>query len=488
MNTTPPTNVRFDAKTSAVLITDLALTHPAVTTEALRWGTGTRGPAVSAKELDGADLTAYLQQAVAIGAQAIAVAGGAQDTFNLEQLVHDVGTRTSESATQAIALTNQSVGEATKAMAEASTAARKVIAEAGEAGRKAFGESVAEAERNLRERIGQLLGGDDPELIARLKPMLDDFGASLTLRADAHSRDLFERATRALNADDPTSPMAKHLAALDERQGELAKRWDAHHSELVGKVAELTTAIQVQRSAESAIKATARVTPLKGATFESGVHAVMADIAGGLGDEYLETGGIGGAINGRNKKGDGVLVVAGGDTRIVLEMTDSERRDWGGYLEEAERNRRAAASLGLVPSASQNGGQGLRVLGPRRVVMAFDPVTDDTGLLRSVVQVLRMAAIAASSRQDDVNVQAAIEHIAEAFDALPHIDGIRKRANSIRSNVAHIDRDADQLQTALNRSLLKASTALSSSALLDAPGETRSITDDQPGGGAPSAA
>ena len=122
-----------------------------------------------------------------------------------------------------------------------------------------------------------------------------------------------------------------------------------------------------------------------------------------------------------SKKGDGVLVVAGGPARVVLEMTDSERRDWGDYLDEAERNRQATASLGLVPHADQNGGQGLRVLGPRRIVMVLDPATDDHALLRSVIQVLRMAAVAATVRQDDTDVQTAVERIAEALDVLPSI-------------------------------------------------------------------
>jgi hypothetical protein len=465
MTPTASPGARFDARIPAVVVTDVKLTHPTVTTEALRWSTGARGPAVAAADLDGADLSAYLEQAVAVGAQAIAVAGGTQDTFNLEQLVHDVGTRTTDSTTRAAETTNRIVGDAAKAVAEASTEARRAIAEAGEAGRKAFGESVSQAERNLRERIGQLLGGDDPELLARLKPVLEQFGATLTRRADAHTSALFERATRALDADDPTSPMAKHLAALDKRQGELAKRWDEHHRDLAGKVAELTTAIQVQRSAAEAAKATASVTTLKGATYEDTVHAAMHAIAVGLGDEYLETGTTGGAINGRNKKGDGVLVVAGGPARVVLEMTDSERRDWGDYLDEAERNRQATASLGLVPHADQNGGQGLRVLGPRRIVMVLDPATDDHGLLRSVIQVLRMAAVAATVRQDDTDVQTAVERIAEALDVLPSIDGIRKRAGTIRTNAEQIDRDADKLQTSLNRLLMQARTSLNGAAL-----------------------
>jgi len=124
------TRVTYDAAGATVEIHDLTIIDPAVTTEALRWTTGARGPARSASELDGADLTAYVTQAIAIGAHAITAAGGAQDTFNLEQLVQDVAQRTTVSATQAAAATNAAVTDATKAITEASSAATKALTEA----------------------------------------------------------------------------------------------------------------------------------------------------------------------------------------------------------------------------------------------------------------------------------------------------------------------------------------------------------------------
>ena len=51
----------------------------------------------------------------------------------------------------------------------------------------------------------------------------------------------------------------------------------------------------------------------------------------------------------------------------------SGRREWNGYLDEAERNRDAVASLGIVPDLAANVGQSLRVLGPRRLVLAYTP-------------------------------------------------------------------------------------------------------------------
>ncbi len=101
MNHVEPPTVTYDASAPAVRITAMNISHPAVTSEALRWSTGARGPAVAAGAMDGADLTAYVEQALAVGAQAISVAGGTQDTYNLEQLVQDVGLRTSESTRSA---------------------------------------------------------------------------------------------------------------------------------------------------------------------------------------------------------------------------------------------------------------------------------------------------------------------------------------------------------------------------------------------------
>ena len=147
---------------------------------------------------------------------------------------------------------------------------------------------------------------------------------------------------------------------------------EKQHAELAQKVDELTTAARVQ----DAKTTLAKVTPIKGGSYEDQVHALMYGVAAGLGDEYAETGATVGRLA-RCKKGDGLLAVPGRSARVVLEMTDSPRTGWGDYLDEAERNRCAAASLGLVRTIEQNGGQSIRVLGPRRIVMAFDPEHDD---------------------------------------------------------------------------------------------------------------
>lgn len=168
--------------------------------------------------------------------------------------------------------------------------------------------------------------------------------------------------------------MAKHAATLAQQQEELTKKFEKGQAELATKVDALCTALKVQDAKASL----AQVTPIKGASF-SERSALMNDIAAGLGDEYEDTTRTTGLVS-RSKKGGTVCCPSrGASARVVVEMTDSSRVKWGEYFDEAERNRGASASLGVVRSAEeQNAGHSIRVLGQRRVVIAFDPDSDDT--------------------------------------------------------------------------------------------------------------
>ena len=134
-----------------------------------------------------------------------------------------------------------------------------------------------------------------------------------------------------------------------------------------------------------------------------------------------------------------MLTVDGGTARVVLEMTDSARVGWAEYLDEAERNRRAAAALGLVRTPEQNGGQSIRVLGARRIVLAFDPTTDDPDLVRTVIMLLRTAALAASTRRGADQLETAEEKITEAVAQLEKLDDVKKTAGSIQKNALKIE-------------------------------------------------
>ncbi|MBK8468232.1 MAG: hypothetical protein IPL45_00085 [Actinomycetales bacterium] len=221
----------------------------------------------------------------------------------------------------------------------------------------------------------------------------------------------------------------------------------------------------MQKAAASAVSRTASVTPLKGGTFESEINVVMDGIAAGLGDEYADMGAATGAIQ-RCKKGDGVLTVSGGAARVVVEMHDStDGRLWNDYLAEAERNREAAASIGIVRHPGQNKGQTIRVLGSRRVVLAFDPASDDSDLLRTVVQLMRVSALAASSRRDVEGLETAEEQITAAVGLLDRINKIRTASGSIRKGADAIDTECNTVQTGVATHLGRALDALAGVAM-----------------------
>lgn len=266
---------------------------------------------------------------------------------------------------------------------------------------------------------------------------------------------------------------------MAQQQKQLTEAMDKNHAAVVGKVEELAKAVAVQKAAADAASRTARLTPLKGGGFEAEVDAVLHHIAAGLGDEYTSTGSFGGAL-GRSKKGDGVLTVNGGDARVVVEMHDSsDRRAWNDYLDEAERNREAAASIGIVRDASQNHGQVIRVLGARRVIIAFDPSTCEMDLLRTVVQLMRTAALAASARRDVEGLETAEENITASLGLLEGINKVKKAVESIRKGATTIDTESEALQTGITRHLGVALDALHGVALEAADLEAESATDSE---------
>jgi hypothetical protein len=267
--------------------------------------------------------------------------------------------------------------------------------------------------------------------------------------------ELLDRTARQLDPADPTSPMARHAAALAAQQETVARQIATSHSDLAAKVDELTTMLRIQE----ARAAVARVTPIKGASFEAQIHKLVEDIAAGLGDEYADTTTKAGLLS-RSRKGDGVLSVEGGSTRIVLEVTDSIRTGWGDYLDEAERNRAASGALGVVRTPEQNGGRTVRVLGPRRIILSFDPDQDDPELLRTVLLLLRTVAIAATTKTEAGEIATAEEKITEAITRLEKVDAVKKLADGIQKNAAKIDSECAGITMGIHRLLDEALIAL----------------------------
>jgi len=365
----------------------------------------------------------------------------------LERMLRDVGEKTSEATRQASEATAVATKTATETVVKAATDAKKAIADADEATRKHLGDAVEITKKELVAERRRLFGGESPELLERLQPVLDKFGAALEKQVQAGTNELLVKATKQLDPSDPTSPMAKHAATLEEQQERFSKQIEKGQTELATKVDALSTAIKAQEARSTL----AKVTPIKGGSFEVQVHALMGTIAAGLGDEYADTTTTTGSVP-RSKKGDGVLSVSGQDARVVIEMTDSNRSGWGDYFDEAERNRGAAAALGVVRTPAHNGGQTIRVLGQRRVVMAFDPDQDDAEILRTVTLLLRTVAISACVRTGDAEIDTAEEKITEAIEQLTKIDVIKKTAGSIQKGAAKIESECTSISTGIHRS------------------------------------
>ena len=455
-STNPQPAARFTNDASALEIVDLTLDDREVIQEARRWTQGERGPLVEADdELASADLTRFVTAAIGLGARAIAATGQAQESQALSHLIKDVGDRAAKASTSAADLTARATKEAADAIAKTAHEAQKAVVVADREQRKAFGETVTKANIDLLNNVTRMFGGEHPELLSRLQPILERFGTDLDTRVAKQTEDLLAKAARQFDPADPTSPMAKHATTMKQQYDDLTKAFAANFDAMSEKLSTLETAIMV----EQAVGTLAKVTPIKGGTYEDSVNDLMCQIAAGLGDEYTATGNTAGHIA-RCKKGDGVLTLNGGSARVVLEMTDSSRTGWSDYLGIAERNRDAIASLGLVRTPEQNDGHVVRNLGPRRVVMAFDPIIDSPDLLRTAVLLLRTSAVAAVSRTTGQEIDIATEKIEAAREQLGRIDGIKKTASSIGNGATKIERECDKVNATIRRTLTEALTAL----------------------------
>lgn len=450
----PPRAARLDPYASAVIVETLTVTDPGVVREAQHWTTTKRGPVVDEPTaLAAADLTAFATEAIVIGARALAATAQSTETRAVEQMLRDVGERTADASRQAADLTGRAVRDASENVARVAAETTKAITEADRRHREEVTGAVGNAKQELTTEMRRLFGGENPELVERMKPLLEQFGTTVEKTMRASAGELLEKATKQLDPADPTSPLARHTAALTAQHQSLAQQVEKHHGELAAKVDDLVTSLKVQEARTSL----ARVTPIKGGSFEDRLHVLLHGVANGLGGEYTDTTRTVGHLA-RSKKGDGVLTA--GDACVVVEMTDSARTGWNDYFDEAERNRGAAAALGVVRTPEQNGGQVVRVLGARRVVLAFDPETDDPELLRTAVLLLRTVALAAAVRSGGAEIATAEERIADAVTQLEKLDAIKKLAGGIQKSGAKIETECTALATAIKRLLDEALSAL----------------------------
>jgi len=132
--------------------------------------------------------------------------------------MRDVGDTTAEASLKAAEVTERAAKDASEVVAKVANDAKKAITEANEQARKEFTSAVQIAKQQLIDETRRLFGGESPELLERLQPVLQKFGSALETQVRTGTNELLEKAARQLDPADPTSPMAKHAAALAEQQ------------------------------------------------------------------------------------------------------------------------------------------------------------------------------------------------------------------------------------------------------------------------------
>jgi vacuolar-type H+-ATPase subunit E/Vma4 len=237
-NDTP--QAHFDDTLTAVEIERLTVQDKDVVREARRWTNGERGPVVDDPDaLIAADLSAFTVEAIKIGVHALSATGQAHESRLLEQMLKEVGDKAADSTSKAAEVTERAVKAASEVVGNAAADAKKAITEADAASRKEFAESVAAAKKDLNAEVRRIFGGESPELVERLQPVLDKFGADLDAKVKAGTSELLTKAAKQFDPSDPTSPMAKHAADLAARQQKLTEQIDQHHADVAQKVDEL---------------------------------------------------------------------------------------------------------------------------------------------------------------------------------------------------------------------------------------------------------
>ena len=251
----------FDETGSKVVIEELEIEDITVIREAQRWTTGQRGPVLDeVGELSNADVTTFATEAMVLGARVLAATAQTAESRAIEGMVRDVGEKTAEASLKAAELTERAAKEASEVVSKVAADAKKAITEADEQNRKEITTAVDSAKKELVAETRRIFGGENPELLDRLQPLLDKFGSNLETQVRTGTNELLEKAAKQFDPADPTSPMAKHAAALAQQQEKVSEQIEKNHVALAAKVDELTTALKIQEAKTSL----AKVTPIKG--------------------------------------------------------------------------------------------------------------------------------------------------------------------------------------------------------------------------------
>lgn len=452
-----------------VHIEAMDILDPAVAAEALRWTEGRRGDPVTEAEAEGHDLTAFVIETVGLGTRVLAATSDAVGLTSLSTTVSALADR-AESVTSGLVQTAQQASTAAiEVSARATAKAQEATTEVVGAALKRFEvESARTLDARVKavsEQLDRLIAPDDSPVANSIKEVLTT--AMATAQEGWHNAmsDTLLRVARSLDATDPGTPFGQLTQQLKDHQ----QRQYADLSQRFDRLQELISEAVNAATTTAAVAAVQAGSPAKGKPYEEAVGTVLESIACGLGGSYTDTANLVGQVRG-SKKGDGVIEIAaadGGSTapRVVVELTTSgAARNWASYLSEAERNREAQTSLGVVPTRDLVPGKEIvAILGPGRAVIAYD-VEDDPGILRAVVQLLIVQAQRrlAESRGGDLGI--ADQKIAEARQQLVAMQEVLKAALTVRAGASKVVTGLESLHATLAQLLDQAQSAIRASA------------------------
>lgn len=401
-------SISYDPENHVLHIGNIEITDREVIREAARWTTGQRGEAVESRShLSTADLGPFVRESVTVGARVLAIAAQSGETDAVQRAVRD----------------------ASESMA---SAAKRASDNAEDAARRAS-DTMKTATREVHESIIRIIGGENPELLDRLRPVLDRVGGDLE---------------------------TKVAAALEQAHVSMAEESKRQHAEVTALIHEVRKEVAVKVAEQVAVSEVRSSTTLKGFDFEDQLAPILHEVAAQIGDRYQETADRVGILP-NCKKGDGVFHVSAGNCRILVEAHDGATKHWVEYLDEAERNRKASCSLGIVRRVEDNGGRLLRVLSPKRVILAFDPENDTHELLHTTVLLMRTVAVAAATKFDDADLPGVEDKIREALAAIESLDEARKSARAINGHVEKIEKGIERASKKIRENLGAAAESLS---------------------------
>jgi hypothetical protein len=437
-----------------------------VTAEALRWTKGTRGEEVDAVDAEGSDLSEFHRAAVSLGARVLHATADSATAVTLAGTVTQLAEKAEAAGTNlvdgAMRATTRVVEVTTKATKEATEATAQIIESARERFHQDLTTGLSETMDSVQRDLDRLLAGSDGAVVGAIKEVIGRAMGDAQVGWHRSLTATLSEVGKTLDVNNPASP----LGALERRMVEQQQR---QHTELTSKldhVQELVGGAAAAAATAAAVAAVRSTSPAKGRPYQESVGAFLEAIATGMACSYADTSDTVGHVK-ACKKGDGILEGLGVDPggqapRVVVELTtQGHPRNWPQYLEIAERNRGAQASLGLVPARDLvPGGELVAVIGPNRMVLTFNPDEDDTGLLRATLQLLLVQAQRrlAEDRAGDLGlVDTKLE---EARRRLVEMGEIIKTAVAVRNGAGKVVTGLESLQGPLVLTIDQARAAL----------------------------